>query len=57
MVHDGFVDFKNEISDICSMDMENIVIVVSSWNLDFLFWFYYLGDTYLTLNDAGFLVS
>jgi hypothetical protein len=28
MVHDGFVDFKNEISDICSMDMENIVIVM-----------------------------
>ena len=29
IVHDGFVDFNNEISDICSMDMENIIIVVS----------------------------
>ena len=36
MVHDGFVDFNNEISDICSMDMENIVIIVSLWKSFFL---------------------
>ena len=29
IVHDGFVDFNNEISDISSMDMENIIIIVS----------------------------
>ena len=29
MVREGVVDFKNEISDICSMETENMVIIVS----------------------------
>ena len=29
MVREGVVDFKNEISNICSMETENMVIIVS----------------------------